>query len=160
MFRNVMGFSLSNTAGTPRSKCEVFGLDHRMRQKVAVNVYSFNPRGKVNAGSMRYELSPLTRFRARAHNIRSFPHRQHVVASPVVTQQKAAMVTMETDAILNLFILGDTSTVSVDELLETNTGEIRQKRSRSILDTIGVLCDESKFPAGFDPNTFLANHRQ
>jgi hypothetical protein len=131
-----------------------------MRQKEAVNVYSFNPRGKVNAGSIRYQLSPLRRFRARAHNIRSFPHRQHVVASAVVNQQNAAIVTMETDAIPNLFILGDTSTASVDKLLGTNTGEIRQKRTRSTLDPIGVLCDESKFPAGFDLNTFIANHRQ
>jgi hypothetical protein len=98
-----------------------------------------NPRDNVNAGSMRYESSPLTPFRARAHKIPSCHRRQLAVASPVVNQQNAGMLTIETAAILNQFTIGDISTASVDEMLEPNTGEIRQQGTNSMLNKVTRL---------------------
>lgn len=89
------------------------------------------------------------------------------VASTVVNQQNAGLGTMETDQILDLFNLGDTSDLppppggadvngdSVEDDAVDATGEVREKGKKGWLDDLGELWDDKQYEESFDLDGFL-----
>lgn len=89
------------------------------------------------------------------------------VASTVVNQQNAGLGTMETDQILDLFNLGETSDALTinngagerdggrEEDMVDATGEVREKGKKGWLDDIGELWDEGQYEEEFDLVGFL-----
>lgn len=85
------------------------------------------------------------------------------VASTVVNQQNAGLGTMETDQILDLFNLGETSDVDKptagDTTAEENavdvTGEVLEKGRKGWLDDLGELWDDKQYEEEFSLDGFL-----
>jgi TATA-binding protein-associated factor len=92
------------------------------------------------------------------------------VASTVVNQQNAGLGTMETDQILDLFNLGDTTgaggggsgaraaadTVDESNAVDAATGEVREKGKKGFLDDLGELWDDRQYQEEYNLDTFLA----
>lgn len=86
------------------------------------------------------------------------------VASTVVNQQNAGLSTMETDQILDLFNLGETSSTAERPSQDGGTndvdmvdinGEIKEKGKKGWLDDLGELWDEGQYQEYDDLDGFL-----
>ena len=87
------------------------------------------------------------------------------VASTVVNQQNAGLATMETDQILDLFNLGDTTSApnlkdtnaegKEEDMVDVTTGEVKEKGKKGWLDDLGELWDERGYEEEFDLGGFL-----
>ena len=87
------------------------------------------------------------------------------VASTVVNQQNAGLNTMETDQILDLFNLGDTTAApsikdmstegKEEDMVDVTTGEVKEKGKKGWLDDLGELWDERGYEEEFDLGGFL-----
>jgi TATA-binding protein-associated factor len=83
----------------------------------------------------------------------------------VVNQQNAGLGTMETDQILDLFNLGETTdlpsqttgTETVEEDMVDQTGEVREKGKKGWLDDLGELWDDKQYEEEFALEGFLAS---
>lgn len=91
------------------------------------------------------------------------------VASTVVNQQNAGLGTMETDQILDLFNLGDTTEVTSnstgagaagigeEDMVDAVNGEVREKGKKGWLDGLGELWDERGYEEEYNLDSFLAS---
>lgn len=86
------------------------------------------------------------------------------VASTVVNQQNAGLATMETDQILDLFSLGETTDMdrptAADEIDESGvdaTGELKEKGKKGWLEDLGDLWDDKQYEEEFSLDGFLKN---
>jgi TATA-binding protein-associated factor len=92
------------------------------------------------------------------------------VASTVVNQQNAALGSMETDQLLDLFNVAtdgaeappavgtDKAGVAVNEDDAVDaTGEVRVGGQRHAMDDMAALWDEKQYEEEYDLNSFLAN---
>ena len=87
------------------------------------------------------------------------------VASTVVNQQNAGLGTMETDQILDLFNLGETTDAPEagngdvsgrEEDMVDATGEVREKGKKGWLDDLGELWDDRQYEEEYNLDSFLA----
>jgi TATA-binding protein-associated factor len=132
----------------PQKDIQAMDRAHRIGQKKVVNVYRL-----ITRGTLEEKIMNLQRFKID-------------VASTVVNQQNAGLGSMETDQILDLFNLGETSdtgggesaTGGKDEdMLDTATGEIKKKGEKGWLDDVGELWDERQYEEEFNLDSFVQN---
>ncbi len=89
------------------------------------------------------------------------------MASTVVNQQNAGLGTMETDQILDLFNIdstdpagGDAATAASargrEEDMVDETGEVREKGKKGLLDDLPEMWDEGQYKEEYNLDHFLA----
>ena len=98
------------------------------------------------------------------------------VASTVVNQQNAGLATMETDQILDLFNLSESSAATIapplrdgsdgidgggdaSNMVDVETGQVKEKGKKGYLDEIGELWDTGAYEEEFDLGGFLKTMR-
>lgn len=81
----------------------------------------------------------------------------------MVNQQNAGLGTMETDQILDLFNLGETTdaldkadTNGREEDMVDVTGEVKEKGKKGWLDDLGELWDDKQYEEEYNLDSFLA----
>ncbi|KAK4693178.1 TATA-binding protein-associated factor, partial [Lecanoromycetidae sp. Uapishka_2] len=132
----------------PQKDLQAMDRAHRIGQKKVVNVYRL-----VTRGTLEEKILNLQRFKID-------------VASTVVNQQNAGLATMETDQILDLFNLGETAPAASsggavdiegkeEDLVDVETGDVKQKGKKGWLDDLGELWDERGYEEEFDLGGFL-----
>lgn len=88
------------------------------------------------------------------------------MASTVVNQQNAGLNSMETDQILDLFNLGDTTDMPAtrdangdgegrEEDMVDEQGAVREKGKKGWMDGLGELWDEQQYEEEYDLDGFL-----
>lgn len=131
----------------PQKDIQAMDRAHRIGQKKVVNVYRL-----ITRGTLEEKILSLQRFKLD-------------VASTVVNQQNAGLGTMETDQILDLFNMnetsegpGDTNDAGKDEdLVDVETGEIKKKGEKGWLGDVGELWDEKQYEEEFNLDAFVQN---
>jgi TATA-binding protein-associated factor len=132
----------------PQKDIQAMDRAHRIGQKKVVNVYRL-----ITRGTLEEKIMNLQRFKID-------------VASTVVNQQNAGLGTMETDQILDLFNLGETTDGKADSggPLEGNEedmvdieGNVKEKGKKGWLDDIGELSDERQYQEDFNLDSFMQN---
>lgn len=155
----------------PQKDIQAMDRAHRIGQKKVVNVYRLITRGTLEEKILKYAvllLGFLTMLLPTVTDLLCSLQRFKIdVASTVVNQQNAGLGTMETDQILDLFNLGET-TDSVEppggshlngkeEDMVDATGEVREKGKKGWLDDLGELWDDKQYEEEYNLDTFLAN---
>ena len=92
------------------------------------------------------------------------------IASTVVNQQNAGLNTMETDQILDLFTLGETTNngggggdkdrgvvEGDEENMVDATGEVKERGKKGLLDDLDELWDERQYREEYNLDSFLAS---
>ena len=127
----------------PQKDMQAMDRAHRIGQKKVVNVYRL-----ITRGTLEEKILNLQRFKID-------------VASTVVNQQNAGLGTMETDQILDLFSIdaaepGDATGRGREEDLVDETGEVREKGKKGLLDDLPEMWDEGQYKEEYNLDSFLA----
>ncbi|KAI9883038.1 MAG: TATA-binding protein-associated factor mot1 [Watsoniomyces obsoletus] len=143
----------------PQKDLQAMDRAHRIGQKKVVNVYRL-----ITRGTLEEKIMGLQRFKID-------------MASTIVNQQNAGLGTMETDQILDLFTLGETTTSTAgssstggggsgnggeggedsENAVDIVTGQVKEKGKKGLLEDLGELWDEKGYREEYDLDNFLAS---
>jgi len=136
----------------PQKDMQAMDRAHRIGQKKVVNVYRI-----VTRGTLEEKILNLQRFKID-------------VASTVVNQQNAALGSMETDQLLDLFNISSTAGDAVPFPTDANAGieineddavdamgEQRVKGKKDLLDDMSALWDDKQYEEEYNLDSFLAS---